>query len=933
MATTGIGESFHPLRGRDHEARQLADLVQATADGRGGVAVISGLPGSGKTRLLTEAAAAARLRGLAVAWASASDSQRMLPLGPLLELVDTELRNDALSGAVSRSCILRRVRATFNAQAASSGLVLVLDDLQWADPATLPAVQILATQLETSPLLWLLAGRREGSFLALERLFARREGGSARTWINLQPLSLSASTALLGDVLGGTPMSDVMTLAEVAIGNPLLLLELAEGLNSEVGFEVADGRARLAAAMPAPQVLEILTRRLSTVHPDGLRLLRTAAVLGNSFLLEELIAALGDSLGETLTALDELLEAGVLISRGERLSFVHEMVRTVVYQRIPAPVRLALHHHIGRSLLERGGSMVFASGHFIQGVSQGDYRALLVLDDLLPDIVATSPESAAHLALRMLALTEPTDPVRPQRTVVTVGALVAAGRLAEAVHLARSSFGSLELSPAQAAQMHLYVSSILFLSGDSADAMAETAEMSAVGVTSDQLRAATESARIRALRIERKFDQAKDAAAQVLAGNGRRDAADHGLMGEALQALSVSAWEEGRLSDAFRMARAATQRMDRAEKPTSWSYPRLHVASMLAAVGEAAEADRMINLTQDQIDRRADTPWSAGPSVVRARLRLAAGQLDEALVNAQVGLTTAYQLGTRAFVPVGLCVQATICLLRGNLEEAEQLVREFATEAIPGRAVSSPWIYTWVEMRVHEALHGALSTIGAFPASYDEHDKQRSLLLEDPAVASWLVRVALAAGDRRRAEAVVAGAAQLAAENREWRFLEAAAAHARALLDGNAVALYESATALRRPWSLASAIEDAAVAFTNGNDPGAAQNHLATTLSIYEKMGAERDAARVRARLRKLGVRRRHWERSERPASGWKSLTPTELSISALCSEGLTNPQIADRLFLSRHTVDFHLRQIFRKLEINSRVALTRLQLRSNDPS
>jgi DNA-binding CsgD family transcriptional regulator len=81
-----------------------------------------------------------------------------------------------------------------------------------------------------------------------------------------------------------------------------------------------------------------------------------------------------------------------------------------------------------------------------------------------------------------------------------------------------------------------------------------------------------------------------------------------------------------------------------------------------------------------------------------------------------------------------------------------------------------------------------------------------------------------------------------------------------------------------------------------------------------------------------LGVRRRHWERSERPASGWESLTATELSISALCSEGLTNPQIADRLFLSRHTVDFHLRQIFRKLDINSRVTLTRLQLKSNDP-
>ena len=74
-------------------------------------------------------------------------------------------------------------------------------------------------------------------------------------------------------------------------------------------------------------------------------------------------------------------------------------------------------------------------------------------------------------------------------------------------------------------------------------------------------------------------------------------------------------------------------------------------------------------------------------------------------------------------------------------------------------------------------------------------------------------------------------------------------------------------------------------------------------------------------------MRRRHWRQAERPVSGWPSLTDTELVVAGHVSEGLTNVLVGQRMYLSRHTVDFHLRQIFRKLGINSRVELTRLTL------
>ena len=92
-------------------------------------------------------------------------------------------------------------------------------------------------------------------------------------------------------------------------------------------------------------------------------------------------------------------------------------------------------------------------------------------------------------------------------------------------------------------------------------------------------------------------------------------------------------------------------------------------------------------------------------------------------------------------------------------------------------------------------------------------------------------------------------------------------------------------------------------------------------------MGAGRDVARTRQRLRELGIRHRHWGTAKRPAAGWESLTDTELATARLVAQGLTNQQIANQLFISTHTVAFHLRQVFRKLDIRSRVELTRIAL------
>jgi len=124
----------------------------------------------------------------------------------------------------------------------------------------------------------------------------------------------------------------------------------------------------------------------------------------------------------------------------------------------------------------------------------------------------------------------------------------------------------------------------------------------------------------------------------------------------------------------------------------------------------------------------------------------------------------------------------------------------------------------------------------------------------------------------------------------------------------------------------ACAAEDLGVLHGRHGDRDQAIHHLKEALGGYRQAGAERDQARIRRRLRRLGIRRRHWSTpAARPVTGWDSLTGTEQAVAGLVAEGLNNNQVAARMYISTHTVAHHLRQAFRKLSIASRVELTRI--------
>jgi DNA-binding CsgD family transcriptional regulator len=268
-------------------------------------------------------------------------------------------------------------------------------------------------------------------------------------------------------------------------------------------------------------------------------------------------------------------------------------------------------------------------------------------------------------------------------------------------------------------------------------------------------------------------------------------------------------------------------------------------------------------------------------------------------------------------------------MLTGRLGEAREHLARCDEEPSAGRGLPGDHAHVVLEARLVAEQEGAEPALALLADVYDDLSAHARVLLDDPEAAAWLVRTALAAGDRHRAEAAAARAGQLAADNRGYSAVAAAADHAFGLLEADAAALERAAQGHRHPWARACAWEDAGAAQAEGGDRAAACSSLERALAAYDQIGAELCAARVRGRLRRLGVRRRRCRHAERPGSGWASLTDAERRVAQLVGEGLTNATVGERLFLSRHTVDFHLRHVFRKLGIDSRVELARIVARA----
>ena len=241
---------------------------------------------------------------------------------------------------------------------------------------------------------------------------------------------------------------------------------------------------------------------------------------------------------------------------------------------------------------------------------------------------------------------------------------------------------------------------------------------------------------------------------------------------------------------------------------------------------------------------------------------------------------------------------------------------------LPGAGYRDDWL-AWAQALLLEAdgeLTGALETL-----SGDWDRCARSGLAADyPVIGPDLVRLALAAGEAGRARDVAAAVTGVASRN-EVPWITGAALRCQGLADDDPGVLQAAVDACARgprPLELALTCEDAGAAFARQGNQERAVQLLDQAVTIYEGLEAARDLARADAALRRMGVRRGRRVTHSRAQSGWQSLTPSERAIVDLVAEGLSNPQIGQRLYVSRRTVQAHLGHVFAKLHLTSRAQL-----------
>ena len=905
--------------GREAERRAVGELLRRARRGAGGVVLVEGEQGIGKSRLLGESVSEAAGQGFSLAAGAADRLGWTIPffalraaLQPLGQFVAGD-RPDGLPD--TPAWWTGRLRADLKQRAAVAPVLVSLDDLQWASPAMLAALRSLPGELKGHPIAWIFArssARHEDAGLLFSVL--ERDGA---TRITLGPLGGDAVAGLLTDAFGAPPGPDLLALSSGAAGNPLLLTELVGGLRDDDAVRVTDGHAVLISPDLPQRIVGAVHQRLESLSGRARHLLATAAVLGSSFRLEDAADMLAQAPATLLPVVQEAMGAGMVTPADDAFAFRHALVRRAVAEMIPQPARQAMHRQYAQILLDRGGPAALAGGHLLQAAHSRDPASLAGLDQAAAQTLPSSPQTAADLAARALELTPPGDPGALPRLVAAAEALAAAGRVGQAARIARDALAR-PLPAVAEARLRCVLAWVLCTSGRAQDACAEAGLVLARPQLPGDLRDQAIVAQLRAL-----AGMPAEPTAGRLAGTVLASARDHGdqVIAAARLTRAVISWDKGQVSQALECLGDAARSGTGVSADARHAQPLLALAATLVDLRRIEQADGILRAAgHDKLQAIAS---EAVPPILRARMHLAAGRLAEAAVEAEAALTTAQTLAAHGHAWVAGSVLGMIALRRGDLAAAARHI-----ESLPAPMPHFAGIYaraetTLAQAQVTEARNGPVAALGLVRDICAGLPAHRGLLAADPAAAAWLIRVSRAAGDEELAATVAHAAEVLADDNPGFGTLATAAAHALGLAHRDPARLAQAAAEHEDTWARASATEDLGVLLAGQADKDQAVRRLNEALDGYAQAGATTDMARIRHRLRKLGVCRRHRGRSAvRPVSGWASLTDTECAASQLVAQGLNNQQIANRMYISVHTVACHLRQIFRKLHIGSRVEL-----------
>jgi DNA-binding NarL/FixJ family response regulator len=926
------------LIGRDSEMTSLTGLVREVARGRGSSVLIEGEPGIGKSALVRAAVAEAPAGGCEVFWGAGDELGQALPLLPFLDGLrvrepSANARRNTIVGllrgevAADRgtdvpAMLAEQLLALVAEQCAVRPTILIIDDLQWADQTSVTLWGRLARLAEQAPLL--LVGIMRPAPQRDDLLALRRVAGDAAR-LQLTGLTGAAVADLVATLAGGTPDSSLLRLADGAAGNPLYLTELVAALVRGSGLTITDTGAAALASDSAPGSLSAaIADRLGFVAGPVREVLRAAALLGVDFAVSDLAIVLGRTVADLIPAVDEACAVGVLAESGHGLGFRHPLIRAALYDDLPAPVRAAWHHDAGRALAQAGAPADRVARQILRAVGgpdstteQVDEWMLDWLSRTADPLVGQAPGVAAELLARAVA----------GSTADTARHGWLAGRLADALYRIGDTAGAEQVAnralehaaePDLLVDLHWTLTQCRGLAGLTEESLSALDR----ALTSPGL-SARHRARLLVLAARTHFslgevEEAGRVATQALAAAS--EAGDNWAMGWALHVLTIMATVQGRMADALPL-------FDRALTVTQ-SDPALTDLRLLLQINKAITLGGLDQYEQafTAAGQARDLADQVGTVIRLAQVHSALGQLlfetgrwDDALAEIEI---LPENLKEPAAACCDLGIAAVISCHRGDMDAA----RRHLADAVPhakrvGRQLIGPLaLARSLDCEHAGALPEALAALtNAFDGNTEEVAEIEDLLAD-------AVRLATETGDLGTAQAFAGHAAALAAES-EIPHRQANDLYCRGLLDHDATRLLAAAERYDeagRPLLSAKALEAAAEDFIRVGDRGEARTAFTRAVDLYTSLGAAADVARLQAAFRVHGIRRGPHAKHRRARSGWDSLTATESKIAAFVEEGLSNPEIAAKLLLSRRTVATHVSHILKKLDVHSRTDIAR---------
>jgi DNA-binding CsgD family transcriptional regulator len=925
---------------RAGELAVIDAALEDAGEGGGRLVIVEGPAGIGKSSIVAEGRLRAAAVGMEVLQARGNELEASFSWGivrqlfdPLIVQLDDRARDDLFTGAASRTLDLFRTETdepgpnregdvfallhglywlTAN-RASARPLLLAIDDLHWADVASLRWISYLSRRLEGLEVCVLAAVRplEDEDPLLVELLT-----DPVTVVVRPRELTIAAVTGIIRAGLpGDADRVFCQSFHRATNGNPLLVHELLRSLASDAVAPVAGSVEELERIAP-DAIARSVRLRLARVSAEAVALAQSLAVLGDGTdpnLVAELAGTHGDALSEATAAL-----AGVELLLAEPpLRFTHPLLRNAVYQGIAAHERPWAHARAATTLSSLGATTEAVAAQLLLAPAGAFEGAAATLREAARAAAAEgAPENAAKYLQR--ALEEPVEGDERGEILLELGeAETAKGVAVSALTSLGEALAHLyEADRRRQAWLRLGQALVLSERYEEAVAAFGSGMRERPGVA-DDLATRLEAEQLQsAIRLP---DRQQDAYARL----SRVDVSASSGIGAALllglQAYGDAARGKNR-ERAVKRAREALSAQPLLQKPYVDAGLDPHALFVLMSADLFAECNLLLEAAIAECRRRGLVANWSGGLMARSLSSLHAGALVDAETDARLALDSFPNAYSNFPHWVGWFVQ--ILVERGAVEEADSALA--ATEERLGSKADDHWQLlrargiVAAERRDHRTALAVTLRLGRL---------LDSLGVVNPAASSpgWRSEAALAHHALGETGEAVELAKQEVTLARVWGapsalgralrvlgLVEAGSAGIEHLRE--AVAILEESPARLQ---YAYAVADLGAALRRANQRRAARDLLRRALELAQKSGARRLAERTHADLIASGARPRRLEQS-----GVESLTPSERRVAVMAGEGLSNRQIAQDLFVTLRTVEMHLTSVFRKLKVSSRTQL-----------